>query len=139
MSVDRVSGLIFFVFGLVMYALVNPVFIEDVETGNIRPETVPNWLALIIAGCGALLALRPTDHRATDLRQTLRAAMFLAVLSAGIWAMSHLGFVVVGPPLALGLMLLIGERRPLWLALGAAGMPAIIWLLVDVLLDRPLP
>ncbi len=139
MSADRLSGAFFAVFGLVMYFLVNPGFIEVVDTGNIRPETVPNWLALVIAGCGALLALRPTQHRAGAPQQTVRAGLFLAVLCAGVWAMSHLGFLIVAPLLALVLMLLIGERRPVWLGLGVAGVPAIVWLLVEVLLDRPLP
>ena len=139
MSADRASGAFFFAFGLVMYFLVNPGFIEVVDTGNIRPETVPNWLAIIIAGCGALLVLRPTDHPAGDLGGTLRAGLFLAVLCAGIWAMSHLGFILVAPPLALAVMLLMGERRAVWIVLGVAVMPAIIWLLVEVLLDRPLP
>ncbi len=139
MSADRASGTFFFLFGLVMFFLINPSFIEDVDTGNIRPETVPNWLALIIAGCGALLVVRPTGHRATDASHTFRAGMFLALLCFGIWAMSHAGFVLVAPPLALAVMLLLGERRLGWLAFGVAGMPAIIWLLVEVLLGRPLP
>lgn len=139
MSADRASGAVFVLFGLVMYFIVNPGFIEDVDTGNIRPETVPNWLALIIAGCGALLVLRPTDHHGPDLRRSLRAALFLTVLCGGVWVMSHVGFVYAAPPLALAVMLLIGERRPLWLLLGVLGMPTLIWLLVEVLLDRPLP
>jgi putative tricarboxylic transport membrane protein len=138
-SADRASGLFFFGFGLLMVLVVNPRFIEDVDTGNIRPETVPNWLALIIAACGAILAVRPADRRGLDWRQTGRAAVFLGILGFGIWAMSHVGFVIVAPPLVLAVMLLIGERRPAWLALGVGGMPALIWLLVDVLLGRPLP
>jgi len=53
--------------------------------------------------------------------------------------MSRFGFVIVSPVLALAIMLLFGERRPIWLALGCVGMPAIIWLLVVQILERPLP
>jgi len=49
------------------------------------------------------------------------------------------GFVYVGPALALAIMLMIGERRPIWLVAGFVAMPALIWFLVVQVLGRALP
>jgi putative tricarboxylic transport membrane protein len=53
--------------------------------------------------------------------------------------MSRFGFVYVAPGLALVVMLFIGERRPVWLLSGIIAAPALIWLIVEQLLERPLP
>jgi|TARA_B110000467_G_C18299462_1_gene470284 hypothetical protein len=63
----------------------------------------------------------------------------LAVLRLGIWFISQVGLVWAGPAVAIALMVLMGECRRLWLLMGGAATPAVIWLLVDVLLDRNLP
>ena len=60
-------------------------------------------------------------------------------IGGGLFAMSRFGFAIVSPFLALAIMLIFGERRPIWLALGGLGMPAVIWLLVVQILERPLP
>ena len=64
--------------------------------------------------------------------------LYLAVIAAGLFVMSFFGFVIVAPLLALAIMLLFGERRPLWLALGSLAMPAVIWFLVVQVLGRAL-
>ncbi len=64
---------------------------------------------------------------------------YTALLAAGIYTMSLFGFEYVAPVLALALMLMIGERRPLWLVLGTVVMPLIIWFLVTFALGRALP
>ena len=56
----------------------------------------------------------------------------------GVAAMAGVGFALVAPVLALAIMLLIGERRPWWLAVGALAMPAMIWVFVVQILGRPL-
>ena len=64
--------------------------------------------------------------------------MYVLVLGLGIYGMSWFGFVVVAPPLALIIMIMIVERRWYWLVSGVVGMPAIIWFLVTQVLDRNL-
>ncbi|MCP5368297.1 MAG: hypothetical protein H6906_12370, partial [Hyphomicrobiales bacterium] len=68
-----------------------------------------------------------------------RAALYLAVAALGVWAMGRIGFVWVAPALVLALMLLVGERRPHWMAVAAIVVPGVIWLVVEVLLGRTLP
>ncbi len=63
-----------------------------------------------------------------------------AALSAGaLWAMGRYGFLAVAPILAACLVAMIGGRRWPWIAASVLGAPAIIWLVVPVLLGRPLP
>lgn len=138
-TTDRLSGAFFFLAGLALYFHVIPNYVDVVDYGAIHPATMPNALAILLSICGAALILRPTAQQPPDLRLMLRAGLYLAVLVAGIAAMSWFHFVYVAPPLALAIMLLIGERRPLWLLTGVAVIPFLIWLVVRVALDRSLP
>ena len=138
-SADRLSGAFCFLFGLAMYFAVIPVFVEPADDGNIAPDTMPNVLSLVIAAGGACLVVKPTGHAVQKLEHFVRAAAYCVVLGGGIYVMSWVGFLYVAPPLALAIMIMIGERRPLWLGLGVAGMPALIWAFVTLILDRPLP
>lgn len=136
---NRLLGLFFAVFGLLLLLLVIPYHTETIDYGWMRPRTLPNAMALVMVISGLALALRPRGAIDFEPRRAGRAALYLALIAAGVWLISLFGFEVVAPLLALALMLLIGERRPLWLALGVAGVPLVIWLAVPVLLDRPLP
>lgn len=138
-TTDRLTGAFFLLFGLAMFFFVIPEYVEEVESGNLSPKTMPNVVSWIIAICGGFLVLRPTTHHAPDARFFLKAATYVALLAAAIYAMTLVGFMYVAPVLALILMLMIGERRPLWLGLGVVAIPAAIWVLVTQLLERALP
>lgn len=127
------------VLGLSMYFWINPKYIESVDGGNLSPDTLPNIISIILALAGAFVLIRPTNHQVRNPVLMAKTGLYVALLSAGIWAMSWFGFEYVAPVLALAIMWLIGERRPLWLCLGVVGMPAIIWFLVTQLLNRTLP
>ncbi|SLN58865.1 Tripartite tricarboxylate transporter TctB family protein [Falsiruegeria litorea R37] len=138
-SADRASGLFFLLFGLAMYFYVNPTYIETVDSGNIAPATMPNIVSIVIAICGAVLIFRPTTQQVRDPALIFKTGLYVVVLVAGLYAMSWFGFEYVAPVLALILMLLIGERRPLWIGLGVVVMPVTIWFLVTQVLERALP
>lgn len=139
MASDRWLGLFFVGFAVLLYAVIVPWQADDLGYGFLRPRTLPRVLAVAIGVCGLLLILRPPGDARPLALPWGRAALFAGVLAAGLLAMTYLGFGWVAPPLALAIMLLAHERRPLWLLFGAAGMPALIWLAVAVGLDRPLP
>lgn len=139
MNSDRASGLFFFFFGLALYLVIIPNFVEQVEGGWVHPDTVPNAIAIILSLCGALLFLRPTRHQVQNASEFAKAGLYFGILLVALIAMSWLGFVYVGPLVALVIMLLIGERRPVWLLIGVVGMPALIWFLVAQVLERALP
>ena len=138
-SADRLSGAFFLLFGLAMVFIVIPTYVEDAQGGNLSPKTMPTIIAWVITACGGLLAVKPTTHTTPDARFFAQAAAYVTVLGGAIYAMSLVGFIYVAPVLALVIMLLIGERRPLWLGMGVVLMPAAIWFLVTQLLERALP
>lgn len=136
---DRLSGAFFAVFGVLLLAVVIPQHTEEVGYGWMRPQSLPAAMALVIAVAGLLVALRPVGETAFEPRLALRAGLYLGVLVAGVWLISRFGFEIVAAPFALAVMLMIGERRVLWLGVGAVAMPLAIWFAVAVLLGRPLP
>lgn len=138
-SADRLTGAFFLLFGLAMVSFVIPEYVENAEGGNLSPRTMPTVVAWIIAVCGGALVIKPTTHQAPDLRFFAKAFAYVVVLAAAIYAMSLVGFLYVAPVLALVIMLMIGERRPVWLGIGVVLMPALIWFLVTQLLERGLP
>lgn len=139
LSADRVSGAFFLLFGLAMFFLVIPGAVESPEGGNLAPKTLPNYISGIIALCGALLVLKPTDHQMQGAHTFLLTGAYAVVLAVGIYAMGWFGFEIVAPILAFAIMWMIGERRPLWLVGGAVLMPLLIWFLVTYPLGRALP
>ncbi len=136
---DRISGTFFLLLGLTMYLYVNPNYIETVDGGNISPSTFPNILAIVLAVCGALLLYKPTAQQTPDIRSIAITTLYVLLLCIGLYAMSKVGFEYVAPILALVIMLAIGERRSLWLAIGVIGIPVLIWFLVTIALGRALP
>lgn len=139
LNADRASGVFFMLFGLAMYFAVIPTYVEDAQGGTIAPNTLPNIISWVIAIAGAVLAIKPTAQRMRDPRQMAVTSLYVALLAAGIYAMSLFGFEYVAPVMAAAIMLLIGERRPLWLISGIVLMPALIWFVVTNLLGRALP
>jgi len=138
MTADRMSGLVFFLAAVVMLLWVIPAQVETAEDGVIQPGTLPSALCWLIMVCGAWLVIRPGEASLPPGDQVFRAAVHMGVLVGGVMTMASFGFVRVAPILALATMLLIGERRPLWLAAGALALPAMIWVFVVQILGRPL-
>lgn len=138
-AADRLTGIFFIIFAVLFYVVIIPDQTEQVEYGWVRPHTVPNVMSIIIGLCGLTLAIRPKDAIGIDPGSILRAGMFAGVMLAGVFLISRIGFEWASPVLALAIMLLLGERRPLWLGFGAVLLPALIWLTVAGLLDRQLP
>ena len=139
MSANRLSGLVVAAFGLALLLFIIPAHTETVDYGWMRPQTIPDLCAVLLVLLGLLHAVVPRGSVRFDRRETLRFALFAAVAVATAYLMGQFGFVAVAPPAALVVMLLIGERRPFWLAAGAIVLPAVIWVTVVHLLERTLP
>lgn len=138
-SADRFSGAFFCLFGLAMYFVIIPVYVETAEGGSLAPNTLPNIISIIIAISGGFLVIKPTKHQLRDPRKMALTGVYVSLLVAGIYGMSQVGFEYVAPVLALAIMWFIGERRPVWLISGVVVMPALIWFVVTQLLGRALP
>ena len=139
MSTDRLSGLFFLFLGIALYVAIIPAHVEPSQGGSIAPNTVPNFVAIVLSICGFLLAVKPTDYETQSPKYFGLALLYIVTISLGLYAISLFGFLIVAPILALVLMLLMGERRPLWLVAGTVGTPFTIWLFVAQFLDRSLP
>ncbi|MFT5111113.1 MAG: putative tricarboxylic transport membrane protein [Parasphingorhabdus sp.] len=138
-NADRISGLFFLVFGLLLAIWIIPVYVDSSEDSWVSPDTIPYAVAVVISIGGLLLLIKPTNFQAENSKVFFRAGFFLMILALGLYVMSLLGFIYTAPVIALILMLVIGERRPLWLLAGVAGMPLVIWFLVERALERALP
>ncbi|MBK0328962.1 tripartite tricarboxylate transporter TctB family protein [Rhodobacteraceae bacterium F11138] len=136
---DRVSGALVAAAGLWAYLVLIPNGVETVRSAWVQPQAVPNVLAWLLIVLGGVLVFRPTRYPTVSLRQLGRFFAYFALLAGGLYAMSLFGFFQVVPLLGLALMVLMGERRPLVLLVGAAGVPAFIWITVIWLLERSLP
>jgi putative tricarboxylic transport membrane protein len=139
LETNRIAGLLIATLGLVLLFVVFPFAIEDMDDGSIKPDTVPNAIAAFLVVCGILLAIKRGERTKRDSRELILVLLYFAIIAAGLFAISHLGFLIVSPFLALAIMLIFGERRLIWLGLGCVGMPAIIWFLVIQVLERSLP
>jgi len=124
---------------MILFFYLIPTQVETVEYGAIRPKTMPQILAVIIGIFGAMLMIKPADGSDLQKMPWIKSTLIVGILAAGLWLISHFGFEIIVAPLALILMLVMGERRPLWIGIGVIGMPALIWFAVTLLLQRPLP
>jgi len=138
-NTDRATGAFFAAFGLLLYFVIIPTYVEVVDGGWVLPETIPNAVSIILGLCAVILMIKPTKHRARNASEFLSAALYFGLLAVALLVMSSVGFVYAAPILALVLMLLIGERRPFWLFMGVVVLPASIWFLVARVLERALP
>ena len=139
MSFNRLSGVFFVGLGLLLYFVVIPEQTETVDYGWMRPQSIPNACAILLIILGIAQAAFPTGSVFIHRREILRASLFAAITVAALWAMSMFGFLMTVPIFAAVLMLIVGERRPGWLAAGVVVLPVAIWLTVVPLLERTLP
>ena len=124
---------------MILWFWIIPWQVETADYGWLKPRTLPQALAIVLALCGAALFVFPTGDANPAASNWGRATLFAALLAFGLWLMGQIGFIYTAPLLAFCLMWLAHERRWFWLAIGSLGMPLFIWITVAQLLDRPLP
>lgn len=133
------SGLAVSVFGLALLLWLIPEHTETVDYGWMRPDTLPKACAWGLLALGLVQTAVPRGGVALDGGEVLWVAVLVVLSGIAIWAMGRVGFLVVAPVFAAVLVALIRERRWPWILAAVAGAPALTWLVVSVLLNRPLP
>lgn len=133
------SGLVVAVAGAILFFWIIPNYTEPADSGWLKPATLPNITSIIIIIAGAIHFIFPTGKAEFDVAFSKRVGLFFVISSIGLYLMSVIGFILAAPLLVFVLMMIIGERRPLWLVSGIILLPALIWFCVDFLLNRPLP
>lgn len=139
MTLNRMSGLVVAIMGAILMFWIIPHQTEIVNSGWLKPRTLPRVTSAIIIIGGLIHFIFPAGKAEFDLAFSRRIGMFFAITIAGIYLMKLIGFVLAAPLFILVIMILIKERRPLWLVSGIILLPAVIWFCVDFLLNKSLP
>lgn len=134
---SRLVGCAVVAAGLAVALLIVPYQTYEVSGAPLQPATIPMLCGFAIAACGLLVAWRTQPDGGEAVLRPLFG--ILTLISATYLGTRYLGYGIMAPALMLALMLHMGERRPVWLVIGGAVVPAAIWLLFGVLLERPLP
>jgi putative tricarboxylic transport membrane protein len=138
MTLNRISGLVVAVFGIILLFWIIPRHTEPVDYGWLRPATLPNVTAIVVIISSIIHIIFPSGKAEFDGQLAMRAGLFFMISLAGLFLMHHVGFLIAAPLLVTVLMLLVGERRPLWLATGIVLVPLGIWSAIELLLKRSL-
>jgi putative tricarboxylic transport membrane protein len=139
MTLNRMSGFAVFIMGIVIYFWIIPYQTEAMDSGWLKPTTLPRITAVIMIISGVIHFIAPTGKADFDVRFSLRVGLFFVTSAIGLYLMGKFGFEFIAPTLILVIMILIGERRPVWLISGIVLLPLAIWCCVHLLLGKPLP
>ena len=139
MTLNRMSGLVVAFFGAILLLWIIPNHTETVDFGWLRPATLPIITAVIVLISSIVHFIFPTGKAEFDVQPALRAGSFFAISLSGLFLMHLIGFRMAAPLLVLVIMLLVGERRPIWLIAGIVLVPLAMWSSIELLLNRPLP
>ncbi len=138
MSLNRISGIVVAVFGMALLFWIIPRNTEPAVFGWLHPATLPNITAVVIIVSSIVHILFPAGTAEFDGRLAARAGVFFLVSLVGLYCIHRVGYLITAPILVMILMLMVGERRWLWLFTGAVVIPLAIWYCIEVLLKRPL-
>lgn len=136
---NRIAGFCVAIFGAALILWIMPAHTETVSSGWIKPQTLPRACGIGLIALGLWLAAFPGGDTKLSGYEAGMVTLCAALSAGALWAMGRYGFLAVAPILAACLVAMIGERRWPWIAASVLGAPAIIWLVVPVLLGRPLP
>ncbi len=139
MLANKITTISLIILSVLLYVYIIPNQIEPpIFDGWTTPATLPNIIVIGIM-LMALIQFFNTNSPPDFDKKVLVKSLSLAVLGIFfVGLMGHIGFLWVAPVLSVGIMVLIGERRPLWLILGG-GIPIILWAGVVMGLGRTLP
>ena len=139
MTLNRISGLVVAVFGVILLFWIIPQHTETVDYGWLRPATLPKITACIVMISSIIHFAFPSGRAEFDVPLALRAGLFFVISLTGLFLMHLVGFRIAAPLMVMVVMLLVGERRPLWLIAGIVLIPLAMWSSIELLLNRPLP
>ena len=139
MTINRMSGLVVAVLGVILLFWIIPRHTETVDYAWLRPATLPIITAVIVIISSIVHLIFPSGKAEFDVPLALRAGLYFVISLIGLCLMYFVGFLIAAPLLVMALMLMVGERRPLWLITGIVLIPLAMWSSIVLLLNRPLP
>lgn len=138
MSISRISAAVIATVCALFLVFVLPGQVDPFGFGLIRSIHLP-FAALVLMTISAVVMFFESDLE-LKIESEFMIKM-IAVTGFSIIALGSLLFVNFEfsmPFFALVVMLLVGERRWYWLLSGFA-VPVLVWVLVEIVLGRPLP
>lgn len=144
---DIVGGAFLLAFSLLMLGVIIPAEVEDGQWYGLSPYTYPNIICGAMAVFSlALLAqgifkksLYEEQQTTLTLFQLSIFILLIAVILAGVWLISVAGIWIGGPLMIISIALIMGEKRPLVLAICGLAPVASIYVLAIYVLKTPLP
>ena len=136
---ERVVGGLLAAAGFATAFWLIPSHTELTPTAALPARAVPTVAAIGIAICGLVQAFKPIPIPNPAQGVATKTALAISICALTWVGLAFVGFEVTASLLAIGLMLLMGERRPLWLAIGGIVLPILIWTVFEIVLRRPLP
>ena len=143
---DLFGGIALLAFSLAMIFVVIPAETEEGAWHGLSPYFYPIVMMAGIAAASAILALQAWRRRDPEepefplsLRQLAMFGLAAAIILAGVLAIHFFGAWIGGPALIAGLMLFMGERRPVRLVATSVIPVAVVHALVLYVLGSPLP
>ena len=139
MTRNRISGIVVAILGALLLFWIIPQHTETVDYGWLRPATLPIIPTVIVILTSIIHVLLPSGTVDFDVSLALRAGLIFVISLSGLFLIHLAGFLVAAPILMAVLMIVIGERRPIWLITGIVLIPLAMWSTIELLLKRPLP
>ena len=136
---NRISGLMIALAGAILFLWIIPNQVETMSFGWLKPSTFPNILSIIMIALGLLHFCFPAGTAVLERRLLLRLLFIFALCLVAVFLMNFVGFIFVAPVLVLIIMILIGERRPLWLLISVVLVPVSLWVIIAQVLEKSLP
>ncbi len=138
-SSDRLLGLVVAGFGCVLLVWLVPNFVSSHPGDPLDPSLFPRAAGWLITLLGILLFLFAGSGGSVPPRREVLVfgSFVVALLLAAFW-LPKVGFLPVACSLMVASLLLLRERRPLWALLTLFAVPAFVWFLFEVLLQRSL-
>ncbi|MEE8515522.1 MAG: tripartite tricarboxylate transporter TctB family protein [Alphaproteobacteria bacterium] len=146
---DIISATIITAFGLAVIFVIIPIWVPGHEKGDygLRAQDFPYIGAIAFTALAAYFAVRQafftkpaTDDAAPIGRQGWSfLGITLAILIVTYALLYYFGILAGGPVMVALFMIMMGERRPLPIAVLALGAPVLLWLFFWKLLKFPLP
>ncbi|WP_373356186.1 tripartite tricarboxylate transporter TctB family protein [Pseudoroseicyclus sp. CXY001] len=139
-TLDRIVGVLVTCAGiwLLVYGIPQNVDHQGYESPS--PRLFPQigaWI-FVIFGILQVLFVR-TGTNLPALRDFLRFLLVGALLLGMVWLMETFGFLVGAMALLAALMFVVFETRKLWIAIAVFAVPVCVWVLFEIVLQRPLP
>lgn len=139
MSSNRILGIAATLAGLLLYFVIVPNQTTHLSYGAMSPASFPSAASLVIATAGLALMVFPSGEIALNRWQFLRGVLMAIFAGVATLTMVYIGYLYVTPILVGSIMILLGERRPLWFATGCIVCPFATWAFFVPLLGRTLP